>query len=354
VSHEDLPDGSRIVLARVDLGTGAFPDAPRVAAEQARAMVAVASFHAGDRHWQALDGHLHAVDEVVVGWSLFHDPLTEISDIRANLHLTGGELPRLAATFGPQLPVTDPALTEAIDALHWWQDTQNRPPLAAVGLDVRIIEWVASRVLATAPATPSTWYKYLDGYLATAWITEHIRNKLHRVVFQAVHNYQRQNVDPKDHAALAALQMAVVAYGAGRRYDFRLDQALAALPTLTAIYPVHDRLGRRIHTLAAHLASPSALDAWCRTLKDRWDWTLARLRRTRNALTHGGPTTPGAIQSVHLFGRHLAGWALSLTLEGLLGGSGAVAAHDAVRGQDAAWRAGVPTAASVKDALFPP
>jgi hypothetical protein len=354
VSHEDLPDGSRIVLARVDLGTGAFSDAPRVAAEQAQAVVAVASFHAGDRLWQALDGYLHAVDGRVIGGSLFHDPLTEISDIRADLRLTGSELSPLATTLGPQLPVTDPALTEAIDVLHWWHDTQDRPPLAGVGLDVRVVEWVASRVLATAPVVGRAWYDYLDGYLANAWINDHIRNKLHRVVFQAVHNLRQQTVDPKDHAALARLQAAVVTYGAGRRYDFHLDQALAALPTLMTIYPIHDRLGRRINTLADHLASPSALDAWCRTLKHRWDQTLARLRRTRNALAHGGPITPGTIRTVHRFGRRLAGWALSLTLEGLLNGTGAVAAHNAVRRQDDAWRAGVPTAASINDALFPP
>jgi hypothetical protein len=354
VSHQDLPDGSHVVLARVDLGTGAFPDAPRVAAEQARAIVAVASFHAGDRHWQALDGYLHAVDGLVVGWSLFHDPLTEISDIRADLHLTGGELARLAGTLGSQLPVTSSALTEAIEALHWWQDTQDRPPLAAVGLDVRVVELVASRVLATAPAKRRTWHHYLDDYLAIAWMLEHVRDELHRVVFHALHNYERQNVDPKDHSALAALQAAVVTYGAGRRYEFHLDQALAALSTLVTIYPVHDRLGRRIHTLATHLASPPALDAWCDILQHRWDRTLARLRRTRDAITHGGPITADAISTVHRFGRRMAGWALSLSLEGLLDGTGGVARHITLRGQDQAWRAGVPTAASVNDALFPP
>ncbi len=140
VDHEYLPDGSRVVLARVELGTGAFPDAPRVAAEQAQAVVALASFHAGDRYWRPIDSHIHAVDGRVVSLSHFHDPLTEISDIRADRHPTGSELARLATTLGPRLPVTDEALTEAIDALHWWQDSQDRSPLAAVVLDVRVLE----------------------------------------------------------------------------------------------------------------------------------------------------------------------------------------------------------------------
>lgn len=353
VDQEYLPDGSRVVLARVDLGTGAFPDAPRVAAEQAQAVVALASFHAGDRYWRPLDGHIHAVGGRVVSLSHFHDPLTETSDIQADRHPTGSELARLATTLGPQLPVTDQALTEAIDALHWWQDSQDRSPLAAV-LDVRVLELVSARVLATAPIARRAWYDYLDSYLATAWVLMHVRNKLHRVVFQALHNYRHQTVDPKDHARLAALQAAVITYGAGRGYELRLDQALVALPILTTIYPIHDQLGRRIHTLATRLASPSALDTWCRTLEEHWAQTLARLRRTRNALTHGGPTTPGVSDTVYRFGRQLAGWALSLTLEGLLDGTGAAAAHDDVRERDGTWRTGVPTAASINDALFPP
>jgi hypothetical protein len=70
----DLPEGDRVVLARVDLGTGIFPDAPRVAAEQAQAVVTVASVQAGDRYWRPLEGYIHATDGRVTAWSSFGQP----------------------------------------------------------------------------------------------------------------------------------------------------------------------------------------------------------------------------------------------------------------------------------------
>jgi hypothetical protein len=43
-------------------------------------------------------------------------------------------------------------------------------------------------------------------------------------------------------------------------YDFHNDRALAALPELASIYPVHDQLGRRVHTLARRLSTPAQLE----------------------------------------------------------------------------------------------
>ena len=36
--------------------------------------------------------------------------------------------------------------------------------------------------------------------------------------------------------------------------------------TLATIWPVHDHLGRQLRSLAAHLSSPAALEAWCQAL----------------------------------------------------------------------------------------
>ena len=149
----DLPKGDRVVLARVDLGTGIFPDAPRVAAEQAQAVVTVASVRAGDRYWRPLDGYIHATDGRVTGWSSFGLPFQR-ADVAPDLDRTADELGTLAATLGPRLPVADPALTETIDALGWWQSATDQPPLAAIVLDVRVLELVAARV------TNGAWHDY--------------------------------------------------------------------------------------------------------------------------------------------------------------------------------------------------
>jgi hypothetical protein len=341
----DLPEGDRIVLARVDLGTGLFPDAPRVAAEQAQAVVTVASVRASDRYWRPLDGYIHSTDGRVTGWSSFGLPFHR-ADVAPDLDRTADELGTLAATLGPRLPVVDPALTEMIDALGWWQSATDQPPLAAIVLDVRVLELVAARV------TTGAWYDYLDSYHRDGWIYLRIMSTLHSIVFAAMRGYHV--VPPSERAQLAALEATLFESTSAGRHVFHADRALAALPTLATIWPVHDHLGRQVHTLAAHLSSPTALEAWCQALGDRWTRARARLRRVRNALAHGGPLTPAIADTVHRLAHQRAGRALSFTLEALLDGRGAVKAHENARSRMTAWRNGVSGAASVHDALFPP
>jgi hypothetical protein len=263
----DLPEGDRVVLARVDLGTGVFPDAPRGAAEQAQAVVTVASVRAGDRYWRPLDGYIHATDGRVTGWSSFGLPFQR-ADVAPDLDRTADELSALAVTLGPRLPVVDPALTEAIDALGWWQSATDQPPLAAIVLDVRVLELVAARV------TNGAWYDYLDSYHRDDWIRSRIVSTLHSVVFAAMRGYHV--VPSSEHPQLAAFEATLFESTSTGHHVFHADRALAALPTLAGIWPVHDHLGRQLHTLATDLSSPAALEAWCQILGDRW----ARARAT--------------------------------------------------------------------------
>jgi hypothetical protein len=339
----DLPKGDRIVLARVDLGTGIFPDAPRVAAEQAQAVVTVASVRAGDRYWRPLDGYIHATDGRVTGWSSFGQPLQR-ADVAPDLDRTADELGTLATTLGPRLPVVDPALTETIDALGWWQTATDQPPLAAIVLDVRVLDLVAARV------TNGAWQDYLDSYHRDDWIRSRIISTLHSTVFAAMRGYHI--VPLSEHPQLAGLEATLFEPISAGRHVFYADRALAALPTLARIWPVHDHLGRQLHTLAVHLSSPAALEDWRQALGDRWTRARGRLQRVRNALAHGGPLTQAA-DTVHRLAHQRAGKALSVTLEALLDGRGAVKAHGDARSRMTAWRNGVVGAASVHDAVFP-
>jgi hypothetical protein len=340
----DLPEGDRVVLARVDLGTGVFPDAPRVAAEQGQAVVTVASVRAGDRYWRPLDGYIHATDGRVTGWSSFGLPFHR-AEVAPDLDRTADELSALAATLGPRLPVADPALTETIDALGWWQSATDQPPLATIVLDVRVLDLVAARI------TNGAWYAYLDSNHRDDWIRSRIISTLHSVVFAAMRGYHV--ISPNEHPQLAAFEATLFESTSAGRHVFHADRALAALPTLSTIWPVHDPLGRQVRSLAADLSSPAALEAWCQALGDRWTRARARLRRVRNALAHGGPLTPAA-DTVHHLAHQRAGTALSFTLEALLDGRGAAEAHEDARSHMTAWRIGVAGAPSVHDALFPP
>jgi hypothetical protein len=346
----DLPKGDRIVLARVDLGTGVFADAPRVAAEQAQAVVTIASVQAGDRYWRPLNGNIHVTDGRVTGWWSFTTPYDRAA-VAPDFDRTADELGKLAATLGSRLPVTDPALNEAVDALGWWQDAADQPPLAAIVLDVLVLERVAARV-----PNGGTWHRYLDSHLTAGWIHSRIINTLRSAVFAAVsgsHSGFYEVIPPSKHAQLAALETKIFPPIPGGRRAFHADRAVDALPTLATIWPVHDRVGRQVHTLAAHLSSPADLEVWCQALQDRWPRARERLQRIRNALAHGGPLTSATAETVHRLAHQLAGGALSFTLEGLLDGRGSTQAHKDVRVRMTAWRNGVSGAASVHDALFP-
>jgi len=229
--------------------------------------------------------------------------------------------------------------------LGWWQSTTDQPPLASIVLDVRVLELVAARV------TSGAWQDYLDSYHRDDWVRSRVISTLISALFAAVNGYY-DVIPPSEHAQLAGLERTIFEPIPAGRHVFRADRALVALPTLATIWPIHDHVGRQLHTLAAHLSSPAALEAWCQTLGDRWTRARARLQRIRNALAHGGPLTQAA-DTVHRLAHQRAGRALSFTLEALLDGRGAVKAHQDARNHMTAWRNSVAGAASVHDALSP-
>ena len=131
----------------MDLGTGVFPDAPRVAAEQAQAVVTVASVRAGDRYWRPLDGYIHATDGRVTGWSSFGLPFQR-ADVAPDLDRTFqaheldrlvGPYPEAAATYRARSPL------HAVDRIA-------RPVLLVHGLEDTVVLPSQAQVMAEALA----------------------------------------------------------------------------------------------------------------------------------------------------------------------------------------------------------
>lgn len=343
--YKDLPEGNDIVLARVDLGKGAFTDPIRQAREQAEAIVALASFRIGERRWRLLRGHLYAANGRIEALEFFSAP----SDDPGNLAFSdtmGTELDRLATDLASQLPISDPNLTETIDAVRWWQEAKTQPPLPAVILNVRVLELIATRVT----NSNKSWYEYLKSYLANAWVREKIISTLHKVAFEAVHNtmgmVSRQQYEKIDEFR----NLIFSSRPGGHTADLR--KALGILPDLATIYPDHDPLSRRIHTLASCLSSPLAVAAWADDLEAQWKLVVPRLQRIRNALAHGGPLDLASAETVYDFSTQLASWALSLSLQGILDGRGMLAAHDNLRAQAISWRSSITSVSSTEEALF--
>ena len=65
------------------------------------------------RHGWPLNGHAHATNGRITGWSSFIAPFDRAAMTGGYDH-TADELGKLAATLGARLPVTDPTLTETM------------------------------------------------------------------------------------------------------------------------------------------------------------------------------------------------------------------------------------------------
>ncbi len=258
---------------------------------------------------------------------------------------TGGELIALAGRVGPHLAVLGDELTEAFEALHWWHEAGDQSPLPAVVLNVRVLEFVASRLSSAA------WYEYADSYWKNAWVHSRIKHILLSICSEAARH--EELVAASDRPILKSYWERIsVRHGWG---DYTMDagEALAALPVLTRIFPDHHRIGRELSTIATRLSTPASLVQWCVDLDAEWKERRGRLQRVRNALSHGGPASSAVVSTVATFGRSLAAWALSATLEGILDGTGVASSHQAVQSREDGWRNGIMSASDIHTALFP-
>jgi len=340
----DLPCSRDITLARVDLGQGAFTDPVRIAAEQAESVVALAGFHADELRWRRLDGYLDFTDGRPYKFGSFGAP-DRLDDMVPPMHtqFMAAELDRLSPQLTRHLPMADPGLTEVVQAVRWWQQARTQTPLAALLLDVRALEVIASRVGAT-------WERYIDDCLRITWIRLSVHGALTGTVYEAIH--QAESLSSEEHRQrLEAHRAAIMSFVRGG-FTVNPRNCLGALPELAALFPVHTQLGRQLRTLDTRLISLTSLNAWCEELADEWERLDQRLRRLRNAISHGGPFQDDGVASASLLGKRLAAWSLSLALEGILEGKTIEAAHDEHVRREAAWWSGRHAATSVPEAIF--
>jgi hypothetical protein len=345
LSPTDLPASQDVIWARVDLGPGAFADPVSLATEQAESVVALAGFHSGELRWRRLDGYLDFVDDRLYGMSMFGAP-DRLDDmvVPTYTEFMVAELDRLGPRLSEHLPLSNPDLTEVVKAVRWWQQARTQTSLAALLLDVRVLELVASRV-------GTSWEKYLTRHLRVAWVRRSVITALKQVVREAVYADERLS-SKTDRQRVEMHRAAVVSFVPG---GFTIDPSscLEALPELASVFPGHTPLGRRLRTLNTQLSSINGLTAWCYELTCEWARLSERLKRLRNALAHGGPVQGDAVASASQFAQNLAAWSLSRALEDILEGETIPSGHDEHKQQEDAWWDALSTAPSVSTALFP-
>lgn len=346
IRSSDLPAGGGEVLARVDLGTGAWTDPVRVATEQAEAVVALAGFNIGETHWRRMTGYLIAIDDQV-------QVLGHFAAVRADAHRANDlyqaamdtELAELATKLRARLPITDPEFSEVVNAVHWWEDARNQPPRAAVLLHVQVLELLSQR----AGVTP--WYRYTDEFLQARWIRALMHQRLYDTVNDCL-TRAHLAAGQADGDYLRDLSRRITKYQPGG-YALDLREGFNALPRLVHIFDPHDNTGRRLREDASRF-SLSSLPAWFADLESDWGLTLDRLRRVRNALAHGGPASDESAETIRQFAEQLARLSLAIALQGLFEAKTVAVANQERKQWIDRWKAAIPVAANVPDALFGP
>lgn len=343
---DDLPnDDQDVLLARFDLGTGAWTDPVRAATEQIESVVTLSGFHVGDTKWQRMAGYLVAIDSRVRGIGSFHRLISRDEFVNHNYqHAMDAELDALAGQLTSHLPITDASLSEAIQALRWWQQARRQSPLAAVLLHVRVVELLAHQI------GVEKWYDYLDEYQRAWWIRRRFINDLGAVIDDCMRNVDRLP-NETDQQWLHNLRKATTTYQPGGMFHRDLGKGLDELPKLAQLFPPSDDHGRRVQD-AVKRYTLQELPNWRDELEQDWELTRARVVRVRNALAHGGPLMDDTVDTVHKFIEQLAEWSLEVVLEGLLNGQNVKTSNADHKQECDEWNADLPSFKTVIDALL--
>jgi len=343
---EDLPkDDQDILLARADLGAGAWTDPVRAATEQIESVVTLAGFHVGDIKWQPMAGYMVAIDDRVRGIGAFHRVISR--DEFPNhpyQHAMDAELDDLASQLAPHLPITDASLSATIQAVRWWQQARRQSPLAAVLLHVRVVELLAHQI------GVEKWYTYLDTYQRAWWIRRRFINDLGAVINDCMHNVDRLPGE-RDQKWLHDLRETTTTYHPGGAFHRDLGRGLDELPKLAQLFPPSDDLGRRVQD-AVNRYTLQDLPNWRDGLERDWQLVRDRVVRVRNTLAHGGPLMDDTVVTVHKFIEQLAQWSLEVALEGLLGGHDIATANATHKQECDKWNDGLTSFTTVIDALL--
>jgi len=323
-SMAKMPHTKGVVLIRVSLPANTYVDPVKAARDQVEALVTIGKFHANvyeERVWRLLPGtsHLSPAQTRLQYIPVSCDAAGKPSDYPELIRVYA-EMTTWAKAHG-KIPIIEPRLAEAVELLSWWRDAQAQSARGRVTANVQVIETAASRVGTAA------WDDHLRAYMKTAWLEYQTRAHLAGTIFDAVGG-DLGELPITAWKQLENIKNRTVEFTELGRMELVPNSTRQALHELKDLYPTHHQLGRRLRTLDKRLSNTAAFNTWLTQLVDQWDRQLDRLFRIRNAVTHGGPATAGAVGSIALFSSYLAMWEVEIFLESALTGTDLVTAHN--------------------------
>lgn len=305
-NRESIPDRRDVVMARVELGMGAFSDAIREATERLDALVGMSTIGCAIP-WERIHGFLHVEDGRIVAHQYFVYEDEKYESPRA-FDGTANQISRVAPRVAPMIPVGDPNLKDIIDALSWWRVGLNQHTAAAIILNVRVIELIASRI------GEKIRTKYLEKYMKNAWIRDTILNALCRPLWEAL----IRSIPIEAQAKQREIFLEATTYEHGQK--FHVDKAARHLDAIIQFTPLSSPLGRDLRTIKHRTSNAASMQAWCAELERLWQGSVHRLERVRNSIAHGGPFTEQAVLITQPFSQKMSVSALRHSIEGFLAG----------------------------------
>ena len=300
-------DGDPRVFLRLDLP--AMGSAQRLAEARELAEFLVAYGAMGEDNsdlWVLGDSYF------VRGWET-STAASFVNEEQARLHFstdgTALRLGRSAEKLGRHLPFRDPQLRLAGRLLVWLRHANATSAPAQVVLSDRVIEQVCGWAGFTQPST------FTNAVLKLSWIYTRIVNEVHNSYRQLRYSSVGQ------HALWRTIELNEPAPAHAPHNYFgatNLKAILENLDKLIAITPPNPDVSLGLIRLRDRLADGAAARAWLDDLEDDFDHRNGRLRRTRNALMHGGPIVMPIVDHVSPFSLALATHAIGMAVELLL------------------------------------
>lgn len=249
---------------------------------------------------------------VVRGWR-FSTSAIDLGSDRAQRQMpvdgTALQLSRHADALSRHIPLSGSQLRRAGRLLVWMRQTSSTDSPARVVLCDRAIEQVCGWAGIGRPAT------FTVDYLKPSWIYTQIRNRI-------LNSYRQLRYSPfgqqSSWTEIDVVEQPPPHSPSSFIGGTNLKAILENLDVLLQAAPSGSDAHSELERLAARLADASAAKSWMNALGTEFDIRNARLRRTRNAIMHGGPIATRTVNHVSDFAVTLAYHALGPAIDILL------------------------------------
>lgn len=299
--------GDPRVFLRVDLGEMPEAHLLRAARETADFLPAFASLYANNHDvWIRSKSyyilgivsstHAFSFDEGKARDALYHDT-------------TATYLAEHAELLGRHLPLRDPRLSDASRLLVWLRRATGSDDPTQLILCERVIEQVCGWAGVSQPS------RFVADSLRPGWVYQQMR--------RAIENgyWQLWQATRADHPLQDRIETQTERrqHSAGNEMpSIDLKEILDNVSELAESAPEGSAAKVGLTRLAERTSDARAASRWIDELFEDFDRRNARLRRTRNALMHGGPIVTDTVENVARFGVTLAHHAIGAATDLLL------------------------------------